>query len=229
MTLKKISLVGWLTISLVLFPLFGLRASILKGDFNGDDVVNSLDITDFKIALGDKISWEGSTGRDADKLGDFNYDGTFNSLDITGFKTTLSTGYPPAPATAYRRDSGPLDGDNWSPTSSGEIELNMPFDPLVTTLYMKEFSPATFDGTGNKSTDGIMAARQLLLYPGMQIDLSDGTINLAEHLYVGSTGGSSPVTFNQTGGTLTVGTGYLPRDTVRPPGHIHTHQRTHRR
>ena len=62
----------------------------LRGDFNRDSVFNSLDITGFKLALADTVSWELSTGLNAATLGDFNGDNVMNSLDITGFKAGLS-------------------------------------------------------------------------------------------------------------------------------------------
>ena len=92
---RIIILMGWLGYFLVAFSLPGAHASLVMGDFNNDTVVNSLDITGFKLALDDKTAWEGTSGLDADVIGDFNFDGTFNILDIEGFKHLLRTGIPP--------------------------------------------------------------------------------------------------------------------------------------
>jgi hypothetical protein len=62
------------------------------GDFNGDRVVNTMDISGFKAALADKEAWEQLIGRDADIIGDFDCDTNFVSLDIPGFKLFMSSG-----------------------------------------------------------------------------------------------------------------------------------------
>jgi subtilisin-like proprotein convertase family protein len=75
--------------------------SVILGDFNGDGVMNSLDIADFKLALSDGPAWDANTGRNSTELGDFNLDGLFNSLDITMFKDALGQSSP-AVASATR-------------------------------------------------------------------------------------------------------------------------------
>jgi len=84
----------WTADSLVL-----TAKAFAPGDFNGDGVLNGLDIPGFKSALADTLGWQTATGLDADLLGDFNGDGVLNGLDIPGFKSALAGGNTPEPGT----------------------------------------------------------------------------------------------------------------------------------
>ena len=74
---------------------------MVLGDFDGNAVLDGLDIPDFKEALADPAAWDDASGRYADILGDFNGDGVMNGLDIPGFKAALAQTTPsvPEPAT----------------------------------------------------------------------------------------------------------------------------------
>jgi hypothetical protein len=73
--------------------------TLVIGDFDGNGVVNGLDIPDFKAALADPAGWAAATGRDPHMIGDFDCNGAFNGLDIPGFKAALAGAAIPEPAT----------------------------------------------------------------------------------------------------------------------------------
>ena len=75
--------------------------SLVVGDFDGNGVVNGLDIPDFKSALADPGAWAADNPDlpHPDDLGDFDGNGTFNGLDIPGFKDTLAGAAVPEPLT----------------------------------------------------------------------------------------------------------------------------------
>ena len=69
------------------------------GDFDGNGVVNGLDIPGFKAALADPEGWAAAHHCDPDQVGDFDGNGAFNGLDIPGFKDALAGSSIPEPVT----------------------------------------------------------------------------------------------------------------------------------
>jgi len=76
-------------------------SAVVLGDFDGNGVVNGLDIPGFKAALADPAGWWAANGTnfDPDLLGDFDANGAFNGLDIPGFKNAVAGAAVPEPVT----------------------------------------------------------------------------------------------------------------------------------
>ena len=70
---------------------FNFRINVLRGDANGDSVVNALDVADIKKRLSRRPN-DGVTGANAYSIfADLNADGVINALDVAAVKSRIGT------------------------------------------------------------------------------------------------------------------------------------------
>ena len=70
----------------------GVADLVVRGDLNGDGVVNNFDISAFALALLDRPAYTATyPGLDPNAWGDFTGDGVLNNFDISGFAAILFT------------------------------------------------------------------------------------------------------------------------------------------